>query len=89
MLSLTDCLDFIDLDSATVDVIAEFEHLPIMVATELGDRLITTPKGIYRIHQMHRSLISAAAENGNLTREKELRSLYSRFSRKYPMPRHI
>lgn len=89
MLSLTDCLDFIDLDRATVDIIAEHEHLPIVVATELGDKLLSSSKGIYRIHQMHRKLIAAAAENGQLTREKELRVLYSTFTRKYPMPKHL
>lgn len=89
MLSLTDCLDFIDLDRVTVDIIAEHEHLPTVVATELGDKLLASAKGIYRIHEMHRNLIATAAENGYLTREKELRALYAAFTRKYPMPRHL
>ena len=89
MLSLTDCLDFIDLDHATVEVIAEHEHLPTVVAAELGDKLLASAKGIYRIHEMHRNLIAIAAERGNLEREKELRRLYAAFTRKYPMPRHL
>ncbi|HRQ58381.1 MAG TPA: hypothetical protein PLN31_13255 [Azoarcus taiwanensis] len=89
MLSLTDCLDFIDLDRATVEIIAEHEHLPTVVATELGDKLLATQKGIYRIHEMHRNLIAIAAEKGSLAREKELRQLYAAFTRKYPMPRHL
>jgi hypothetical protein len=89
MLSLIDCLDFIDLDRATIEVIAEHQHLPSVVAAELGDKLIASAKGIYRIHEMHRDLIEKAARTGHLEREKELRTIYAAFTRKYPMPRHL
>lgn len=89
MLSLTDCLDFIDLDHATVEVIAEHQHLPPVVAAELGNQLIGSARGIYRIHEMHRDLIARAAESGQLQREQSLRRIYAGFTRKYPMPRHL
>lgn len=89
MLSLTDCLDFIDLDRATIEVIAEHQHIPEVVATELGDKLLGSLKGIYRIHEMHLDLIARAAETGNLEREKDLRRIYTAFMRKYPKPRHF
>lgn len=86
MLSLIDCLDFIDLTHETIDVIAEHEHLSPVLAAELGNQLIADRKGIHAIHQMHRDLIEAAANSGNLSRERELRKIYTEFSRKYPMP---
>lgn len=89
MLSLIDCLDFIDLDRNTIEVIAEHEHLPLVLATELGNELLKTQKGIYRLHQMYRTLMADAAERSLLNREKTLRQAYTQFSRKYPMPRHL
>ncbi len=87
MLSLTDCLDFIDLDRATIDIIAEHQSLSEVVATELGNHLVADRRGILVIHDMHRDLIEKAARNGRLDRERELRKIYTAFSRKYPMPR--
>jgi hypothetical protein len=86
MLSLTDCLDFIDLDRDTIDVIAQHEGLPAVVAAELGNQLIADLRGIYAIHQMHRDLLSHAAERGDLEEEQRLRKAYTAFNRKYPMP---
>jgi hypothetical protein len=87
MLSLTDCLDFIDLDRETIEIIAEHQHMSQVLATELGNHLVANRRGLLVIHDMHRDLIEAAAARGNLTRERELRQIYTRFSRKYPMPR--
>ncbi|MCB1914498.1 MAG: hypothetical protein KDG52_02075 [Rhodocyclaceae bacterium] len=89
MLSLTDCLDFVDLDEATIEVIARHEELPIIVAAELGHQLLGDLRGIYRIHLMHRDLIEAAAESGHLDDEKRLRKSYQAFNRKYPVPRQL
>lgn len=86
MLSLTDCLDFIDLDRDTIDVIAQHQGLPEIVATELGNQLIADLRGIFAIHQMHRDLLARAAERQDLEEEKRLRKAYGNFSRKYPMP---
>lgn len=89
MLSLIDCLDFIDLDSATIEIIAEHEKLTPIVAAELGNQLIADLRGIHALHLMHQDLIARAAERQNLAREKELRKIYDAFKRKYPMPRQF
>jgi len=89
MLSLIDCLDFIDLDSATIEIIAEHEQLTPIVAAELGNQLIADLRGIHALHLMHQDLIERAAERQNLLREKELRKIYDAFKRKYPMPRQF
>lgn len=89
MLSLTDCLDFVDLDAATIEVIASHEDLPMIVAAELGHQLLGDMRGIYVLHQMHRTLIERAAEKGSLDEEKRLRAIYTSFNRKYPVPRQL
>jgi hypothetical protein len=86
MLSLTDCLDFIDLDRETIEVIAQHQGLPAIVATELGNQLIADLRGIHALHQMHRDLLARAAERHDLEEERRLRQAYANFSRKYPMP---
>jgi len=89
MLTLTDCLDFIDLDGDTIDVIAEHEQLTAMVATELGNQLLADARGLHRLHQMHRELIALAAQRHHLAHEKALRRVYTAFNRKHPMPRQM
>lgn len=89
MLSLTDCLDFIDLDHKTIEIIAEHQNMPLVLAVELGNILLADLRGIWVLHDMHRDLISQAAERGDLERERELRIIYTAFSRKYPVPNHI
>ncbi|QID17987.1 hypothetical protein G3580_10240 [Nitrogeniibacter mangrovi] len=89
MLSLTDCLDFIDLDRDTIDIIAAHQHLSTVLATELGNQLIASRHGLLVLHDMHRDLLERAAHRGDLPREQELRATYTRFCRKYPMPRGL
>ncbi|MBX3685738.1 MAG: hypothetical protein KF909_06365 [Rhodocyclaceae bacterium] len=89
MLSLIDCLDFIDLDSATIEIIAEHQNMATIVAAELGNQLIADLRGIHVLHEMHQDLIARAAERQDLAREKELRKVYDAFKRKYPMPRQF
>jgi hypothetical protein len=86
MLSLTDCFDFIDLDRETIDIIAQHQGLPTIVAAELGNQLIADLRGIHAIHQMHRDLLAHAAEREDLEEEQRLRKAYTAFKRKYPMP---
>lgn len=86
MLSLTDCLDFIDLDRETIEVIAQHQRIPTIVATELGNQLVADLRGIHALHQMHRDLLGQAAQRQDLAEEKRLRKVYAAFSRKYPVP---
>lgn len=89
MLSLTDCLDFIDLDGDTIDVIAQHERLPAMLAAQLGNQLLADMRGIWQLHLMHRALIEEAAKRNQLGHERDLRRIYAAFSRKYPVPRRM
>ena len=86
MLSWIDCMDFIDIDRETIDVIASHEHLTLPVATGLADRLIADREGIKTLHRMHRELIARARSSQDSAREQGLTHVYSKFARKYPMP---
>lgn len=86
MLSLTDCLDFIDLDGDTIDVIAQHQNLPAMVAAQLGSELLAERRGIRVLHLMHCDLIDQAARRGLRQQAKHLQRVYAAFARKYPLP---
>lgn len=70
MLTYEDCLGVADLTQPEVDAIARHEHLPVIVALELGCCLRTTPDGMRRIRSMlyhdpevareHREIAAAA-----------------------------
>lgn len=87
MLSITDLLDFIDLDRETVQVVKDAAHLNEPEAIAMAEDLLKTQRGIYLLHQMFRDQISEAASRFYLSREKSLRRAYTYFARKYPMPR--
>jgi len=87
MLSITDILDFIDLDRETVQLVGDASKLSGDEAVALAEDLLKTQRGIYTIHEMFRDEISKAAASFRIAREQRLRKAYAYFSRKYPMPR--
>ncbi len=52
MLTIQDCIELSGLSEEEIDAIAEHEHLPGMVAVELGHYLTQTPAGEKRIKSM-------------------------------------
>jgi hypothetical protein len=87
MVSLSECIGMSELSEEEVDVIAEHEHVPPMVAAELGQTLLQTRKGIFRLHQMFRDRLAALAEKRDRMKERELSNLYMQFQARYPVPR--
>lgn len=73
MLSLEDCIALSSLTEAEIAAIAEHEHLPMMVATELGNYLVQTPDGSRYIRHMIRDDITAAHARGDLSAELALK----------------
>ena len=86
MLSITDLLDFIDLDKETVHVVTRATGLADAEGTTLARQLLSSQPGIHTLHHMYRDQIAEAGARFDLSREKELRRAYTYFSRKYPMP---
>ena len=46
MLSLQECIDFSDLSKDEIEAIAEHEHVPEIVAAEIGATLLQTTSGV-------------------------------------------
>lgn len=66
MLSLEDCVALSSLTEDEVAAIAEHEHLPMVVAAELGSYLVQTPDGSRYIKSMIQDDIKAANARDDL-----------------------
>jgi hypothetical protein len=87
MLSLRDCIDLSGLSDDELAVIAEHENVPTIVAAEMGNELLGTAKGLYRLHSLFLDSLEQAARSGHLDKEKRIGRIYARFRAQYPMPR--
>lgn len=65
MLTIEDCIALSDLTEAEIDAIAEHEHLPEMVAVEMGCCLVNCADGQRRIASFIRDDIDRARRRGN------------------------
>ena len=73
MLSIEDCIALSSLTEEEVAAIAEHEHLPMVVAAELGSYLVSTPDGSRYVKRMIRDDIAAARARGDLVHELALK----------------
>jgi hypothetical protein len=84
MLTREDCLALCELDADVVDAIAEHEHLPEIVAAELGCYLVHTLEGELRIRRIILDDIDAARIAGNEDKARRLRQSLRAFARNHP-----
>ncbi len=73
MLSIEDCIALSSLTEEEVAAIAEHEHLPMIVAAELGNYLVQIPDGSRHIKHIIRDDIAAAHARGDLAHELALK----------------
>lgn len=66
MLTIQDCIELSGLTEDEVLAIAEHEHIPEMVAVELGAYLVETPDGEKRVKRMIADDIAAARTRGDI-----------------------
>lgn len=66
MLDINDCIALCGLTEEEVAAIAEHEHVPDVVAAELGNYLIQTEDGVPKIRRMIIEDIDDARRHGNL-----------------------
>ncbi|MDR0674037.1 MAG: hypothetical protein LBF93_10390 [Zoogloeaceae bacterium] len=88
MLSLTDCLDFCGLDDSEIDAIAEHEHLPPIVAAELGNTLLQSEEGVCRLYDMVLDTMKQALERGSTLKVDRLSRVYQRLHATHPLPQY-
>lgn len=79
MLTLEDCIALSGLTREEIDAIAEHEHLPEMVATELGAYLIQLPEGTGAIKAIIRDDIVRAQVQGDHLHSAKLKLVLRHF----------
>lgn len=73
MLTIQDCIELSDLTEDELLAIAEHEHVPEMLAVEMGAYMVQTAEGEKRIKRMIADDIAMAREHGNLKHAAKLR----------------
>jgi len=84
MITIEDCLALSDLTEEEIDAIAEHEHLPAIIAAELGNYLAHLPGGIHHIRSMIRDDIAAAKLRGDQRHALRLGLVLMHFCREHP-----
>ena len=79
MLTLQDCIELSDLKEEEILAIAEHEHIPEMLAVEMGNYLAHTPSGEKRIKRMIVDDIDHARETGNVKHAAVLKSVLKHY----------
>jgi len=84
MLTLEDCLALCDLTEEEVAAIAEHEHIPMMVAAELGNYLVHSPDGVPMIRHFIEDDLEAARARGDESHERLLQLVLWHFIQTHP-----
>lgn len=79
MLTLEDCLGLCDLSREEIDAIAEHEHLPDVIAAELGNYLVHTASGQRAIKDIIRDDILSAQTRGDFRHSAKLKLVLRHF----------
>ena len=79
MLTIQDCIDMCQLTEDEIAAVAEHEHVPDIVALELGNYLCATADGERRISRMIIEDIEEARAHGNFAHAAKLRRVLQHF----------
>ncbi len=85
MLTYEDCVALSDLTEEEIEAIMEHEHLPAMVAAELGSYLVHSPEGVPMLKRMILEDIEAARDRGDLDHALKLRLVLRHFVQTHPL----
>ncbi|MBT3398833.1 MAG: hypothetical protein HOL07_02060 [Rhodospirillaceae bacterium] len=84
MLTREDCLALCELTEGEVEAIAEHEHVPEMIAMEMGQYLCHTTDGEARIKRMIVDDIQTSRSSGNIAHTAKLVSVLRHFVEHHP-----
>ena len=84
MLTVKDCLDFSELTDEELRVLAEHEHIPEVVAAELGQCLLKSDVGTWLIKRYIREELESAERGRAGERIARLKAVLERFSEAHP-----
>ncbi|ORU94140.1 MAG: hypothetical protein A6F70_07635 [Cycloclasticus sp. symbiont of Bathymodiolus heckerae] len=79
MLTYEDCVDLCDLTDEEVEAIAEHEHIPRMVALELGNYLLGKKDGVPAIKDIIMDDIYRAQNQGDVAKTAKLKLVFQHF----------
>jgi len=84
VLTLEDCIALCDLTEEEVAAIAEHEHIPMMVAAELGNYLVHSPEGVPMIRHFIVDDLKAAEARGDAKHVTLLKLVLWHFIQTHP-----
>ncbi|MBT5415007.1 MAG: hypothetical protein HOH66_15250 [Rhodospirillaceae bacterium] len=87
MLTYQDCVALCDLTEAEIRAIAEHEHVPYIVAAEIGNYLVHNADGTPMIRRMILDDLNTARSRGDARREVELKLVLKHFIETHPANR--
>ena len=85
MLTLEDCIAFSELTEEEILAIADHEHIPEMVAAEMGNYLVHSPSGEIRVRAIIVDDIKEAEDSGDRTRVIVLKLILKRYLGEHPV----
>jgi hypothetical protein len=84
MLTFDDCVALCELTEEEIAAIAEHEHLPMIVAAELGNYLIQAPDGALRVKRIILDDLLVADRAGDRGRAVTLKLVLRHFVERHP-----
>ncbi len=84
MLTYQECLDFCDLTPDEIDAIAQHEHVPEIVAAEMGNYLMQSPDGVPCIKRFILDDIEEARRHDQRQRALHLKLVLKHFVETHP-----
>lgn len=87
MLTREDCLAFCDLTEDEIAAIAAHEHVPMLLAAEMGQYLIHLPDGATRIRRIILDDIAEAEKRGRPAEARRLKAVLHHFAHNHPATR--
>jgi hypothetical protein len=85
MLTLEDCIAFSELTEEEILAIADHEHIPEMVAAEMGNYLVHSASGEIRVRAIIVDDIKEAERSGGRTRVIVLKLILKRYLGEHPV----
>lgn len=86
MLSIEDCLGLSGLSEDELQLVAEHEHVPLIVAAEMAAGLRRTPRGTYVLRGYMLDALEKAVSSGENDRARRLDRIIAGFVAAHPVP---
>jgi hypothetical protein len=86
MLTIADCQGLCGLTEEELQLLAEHERLPVIVAAELAADLLRSAKGTWRLRNCMLEELEKAAAAGQHGRAKRIDRIIAGFAAAHPIP---